>query len=283
MAQKVYSKNRAGSDTQLQVFNSDGELTDEEVTLPGDIFDVPLNIPLIHQVVEAQRAAARAGTHSTKTRGEVSGGGKKPWRQKGTGRARHGSIRSPQWKGGGVAHGPKPRNYSQRTPKKMKAAALRSALSDRARNGRLYVAEGVITGDTPSTRLAIETIQKITDSKRILIVHDRYEDGAIVLEKSYANVPGVHTLWVDQLNTHDVIDAESVVFTLVALNDYIESVNARKQKNAKLAAPVEAVTSEAKAEGEMKQDKTTETVAEDRVDTDRDPARAEEKKAEEAK
>ena len=283
MAQKVYSKNRAGSDTQLQVFNSDGELTDEEVTLPGDIFDVPLNIPLIHQVVEAQRAAARAGTHSTKTRGEVSGGGKKPWRQKGTGRARHGSIRSPQWKGGGVAHGPKPRNYSQRTPKKMKAAALRSALSDRARNGRLYVAEGVITGDTPSTRLAIETIQKITDSKRILIVHDRYEDGAIVLEKSYANVPGVHTLWVDQLNTHDVIDAESVVFTLVALNDYIESVNARKQKNAKLAAPVEAITSEAKAEGEMKQDKTTETVAEDRVDTDRDPARAEEKKAEEAK
>ena len=283
MAQKVYAKNLAGNDTRLQVFNAEGELTDEEVTLPGDIFDVPLNIPLIHQVVEAQRAAARAGTHSTKTRGEVSGGGKKPWRQKGTGRARHGSIRSPQWKGGGVAHGPKPRNYSQRTPKKMKAAALRSALSDRARNGRLYVAEGVIAGDTPSTRLAIETIQKVTDSKRVLIVHDRYEDGAIVLEKSYANAPGVHTLWVDQLNTLDVIDAESVVFTLVALNAYVESVNARKQKNAKLAAPVEPITSEAKAEGEMRQDKTTETVAEDRVGTDRDPARAETEKAEETK
>lgn len=227
-AQKV--EKNVGEDIELAVYDASGELTDETVVLPGDIFDVPLNIPLIHQVVQAQRGAARAGTHTTKTRGEVSGGGKKPWRQKGTGRARHGSIRAPQWKGGGVAHGPQSRSYAERTPKKMKAGALRSALSDRARNNELYVAQSVIAGETPSTKLALETIGKITDAKRVLVVHDRYEDDAIIIEKSYANVPGVHTLWADQLNTYDVIDAQSVVFTVDALNSYVERVQARRNR-----------------------------------------------------
>src|SRR5579883_2584305 len=122
------------------------------VDLPAEIFDVPTNGPLIHQVVLAQLAAARQGTHSTKTRGEVRGGGKKPYRQKGTGRARQGSIRAPQFTGGGIVHGPTPRDYSQRTPKKMKAAALRGALSDRARDGRVHVISGLVSGDTPSTK-----------------------------------------------------------------------------------------------------------------------------------
>lgn len=283
MAKAKVADKRVGEDTEVVVLDVDGEETAGMVTLPGAIFDVPLNIPLIHQVVEAQRAAARAGTHSTKTRGEVRGGGKKPWRQKGTGRARHGSTRAPQWKGGGVVFGPKPRSYDQRTPKKMKAGALRSALSDRARNDRLYVAEAVVSSDVPSTRMAEEIISKITDSDSILIVHDRFEDDAIVLEKSYSNVPGVHTLWEDQLNTLDVIDAESVVFTVAALENYIARVERAMGRKAKTAEPVEEVSSELKASEEMRQDKTSETWQEDRVGTDRDPARAAEKKAEEAK
>ena len=125
------------------------------VDLPDDIFDVQVNIPLIHQVVVAQLAAARQGTHDTKSRGEVSGGGRKPYRQKGTGRARQGSIRAPQFTGGGVVHGPTPHGYEQRTPKKMKAAALRGALSDRARDGRVHVVESFVEGDKPSTKTAV--------------------------------------------------------------------------------------------------------------------------------
>lgn len=283
MASAKVADKRVGKDIEVVVLDQDGENTGETLTLPGVIFDVPLNIPLIHQVVEAQRAAARAGTHSTKTRGEVRGGGKKPWRQKGTGRARHGSIRAPQWKGGGVVFGPKPRSYDQRTPKKMKAGALRSALSDRARNDRLYVAEAVVTTDVPSTRMAKEVISKITDSDRVLIVHDRFQDDATIIEKSYSNIPGVHTLWQDQLNTLDVLDAESVVFTKTALENYIDRVQKTLARKPKTAAPVEEVTAEHKADEELRQDKTTETWTEDRVGTDRDPARAAEKKAEETK
>src|SRR5437763_3644041 len=146
---------------------------DGTVELPAEIFDVQANVPLMHQVVVAQLAAARQGTHDTKTRGEVSGGGKKPYRQKGTGRARQGSTRAPQFTGGGVVHGPTPRDYSQRTPKKMKAAALRGALSDRARGGRLHVVSALVDGDLPSTKGASAALAKIVSSRHVLVVAER--------------------------------------------------------------------------------------------------------------
>src|SRR5215475_6874260 len=130
--------------------------------LPPEIFDAKVNVPLIHQVVVAQEAAARQGTHSTKTRGDVRGGGKKPYRQKGTGRARQGSVRAPQFAGGGIVHGPQPRSYEQRTPKKMKAAALRGALSDRARHGRVHVIESLVDGETPKTKVALSALTAVT-------------------------------------------------------------------------------------------------------------------------
>ena len=182
--------------------------------LPGEIFDVQTNIPLIHQVVVAQLAAARQGTHSTKTRGEVRGGGSKPWRQKGTGRARHGSRRSPIWTGGGTVHGPKPRDYSQRTPKKMIAAALRGSLSDRARDGQVFVVSELVSGEVPSTRTALETLEQLGELKKVLVVLDRFEEVAWL---SLRNVPTIHVLAVDQLNAYDVLVADSVVFTSAAL------------------------------------------------------------------
>ena len=182
--------------------------------LPGEIFDVQTNIPLIHQVVVAQLAAARQGTHSTKTRGEVRGGGSKPWRQKGTGRARHGSRRSPIWTGGGTVHGPKPRDYSQRTPKKMIAAALRGSLSDRARDGQVFVVSELVPGEVPSTRTALETLAQLGELKKVLVVLDRFEE---VSWLSLRNVPTIHVLAVDQLNAYDVLVADTVVFTSAAL------------------------------------------------------------------
>lgn len=179
--------------------------------LPAEIFDVEPNIPLMHQVVVAQLAAARQGTHSTKTRGEVSGGGKKPFRQKGTGNARQGSIRAPHYTGGGIVHGPKPRDYSQRTPKKMKVGALRSALSDRARAGRIHVVTALIEGDTPSTKAAKAALANITEGKKVLVVLVRGEE---VTALSLRNLPEVHILWADQLNTYDVLDADDIVFTI---------------------------------------------------------------------
>src|SRR3954462_1340209 len=134
------------------------------VELPAEIFDAKVSVPLIHQVVVAQLAAARQGTHKTKTRGEVRGGGRKPYRQKGTGRARQGSTRAPQFVGGGVVHGPVPRDYAQRTPKKMKAAALRGALSDRARGGKLHVVSEFVTGDAPSTKNALAVLLGLSSS-----------------------------------------------------------------------------------------------------------------------
>jgi large subunit ribosomal protein L4 len=188
------------------------------VELPDDIFDVQANIPLMHQVVVAQLAAARQGTHKVKTRGEVSGGGRKPYKQKGTGRARQGSIRSPQFTGGGVAHGPVPRDYSQRTPKKMKAAALRGALSDRARESRIHVVQSFVDGETPSTKAALATLRAVTESVKVLVVLAR-EDEASWL--SLRNAAEVHLLAADQLNTYDVLVADEVVFTKQALDDFL--------------------------------------------------------------
>ena len=183
------------------------------VDLPAKDFDAQTNVPLIHQVVVAQLAAARQGTHSTKTRGEVSGGGAKPWRQKGTGRARQGSRRAPQWTGGGVVHGPQPRSYAQRTPKKIIAAALRGALSDRARNGNVRVIEAVVAGDTPSTKAALQALSEVSGAK-ILDVLSRDED---VDWLSLRNDASVHALAVDQLNAYDVLNSDDVVFTTAAL------------------------------------------------------------------
>ena len=190
-----------------------------KVELPAEIFDVQTNIPLIHQVVVAQQAAARQGTHATKTRGEVRGGGRKPYRQKGTGRARQGSTRAPQFAGGGVVHGPHPRDYSQRTPKKMKAAALRGALTDRAREGRIHVFTGLVDGDTPSTKDAIAALAHASDRRHLLVVVDR---GDHVAWKSLRNVERVHLLVADQLNTYDVLVSDDVIFTQGALESFLE-------------------------------------------------------------
>lgn len=202
----------------VDVHDASGAVTGT-AELPGAVFDVLTNVPLIHQVVVAQLAAARQGTHSTKTRGEVRGGGKKPFRQKGTGRARQGSTRAPQFAGGGTVHGPQPRDYSQRTPKKMKAAALRGALSDRARHGRVHVLSSVVEGD-PSTRAGMGALRALPrgDRQGLLVVLGRGEDAAWL---SLRNVPEVHLLRADQLNTYDVLCSDDVVFTTTALQAFL--------------------------------------------------------------
>ncbi|SER82019.1 LSU ribosomal protein L4P [Pedococcus cremeus] len=189
-----------------------------EKNLPAEIFDVQVNVPLIHQVVVAQLAAARQGTHSTKTRGEVRGGGRKPYRQKGTGRARQGSTRAPQFAGGGTVHGPQPRDYAQRTPKKMKAAALRGALSDRARHGRIHVVDSLVTADVPSAKDALALLSGLTERKNLLVVLTRDDE---VSFKSVRNLADVHVLVADQLNTYDVLCADDVVFTQAALDAFV--------------------------------------------------------------
>jgi large subunit ribosomal protein L4 len=191
--------------------------------LPAELFDVPANIPLIHQVVTAQLAAARQGTHATKSRGEVRGGGAKPHRQKGTGRARQGSKRAPQYVGGGIIHGPQPRSYAQRTPKKMITAALRGALSDRARDGRVYVVSELVSGDTPSTKAALAALAAATTSDKVLVVIHRDEDLAWL---SLRNVVSVHVITVDQLNAYDVLVNDDVVFTSAALQTYVDRSSA---------------------------------------------------------
>ena len=203
--------------TTVDILDSSGTKTGT-VDLPADVFDVQSNIPLMHQVVVAQLAAARQGTAKAKTRGEVAGGGKKPYKQKGTGRARQGSIRAPQFTGGGVVHGPVPRDYSQRTPKKMKAAALRGALSDRARDGRLYVVEAFVTGETPSTKAALATLRKVTESTKVLVVLSSYDELNWI---SLRNEPTVHLIEAGQLNTYDVLVADEVVFTAEALEEFL--------------------------------------------------------------
>jgi large subunit ribosomal protein L4 len=205
------------TDRQVDVRTPAGE-TAGSVTLPGELFDASANVSLMHQVVVAQLAAARQGTHSTKTRGQVSGGGAKPYRQKGTGRARQGSTRAPQFEGGGIVHGPQPRDYTQRTPKKMKAAALRGALSDRAREDRVHVVSTFVDGDAPRTKSALATLQAVTSAKRVLVVLDRDDDLNWV---SLRNVPQVHLIEAGQLNTYDVLVADEVVFTEAALAEFV--------------------------------------------------------------
>ena len=201
---------------------------DGSVELPAELFDVEPNIALMHQVVTAQLAAARQGTHATKTRAMVSGGGKKPYRQKGTGRARQGSTRAPQFTGGGVVHGPQPRDYSQRTPKKMIAAALRSALSDRARNERIHAITELVAGQNPSTKSAKSFLSSLTDNKKVLVVIGRSD---VVSAKSVRNLPGVHVISPDQLNTYDVLNADDLVFSVEALNAYI-TANTKEEVSA---------------------------------------------------
>jgi len=189
------------------------------VELPAHVFDTHASIALMHQVVVAQLAAARQGTHDTKTRGEVRGGGKKPYRQKGTGRARQGSTRAPQFVGGGVVHGPTPRDYTQRTPKKMKAAALRGALSDRARAGVVFVVDTLSPGDTPSTKAARAALAGVAGEGKTLVVLTAADH---ISQLSLRNLPNVHLLTPGQLNTYDVLDSESVVFTEEALAEFLD-------------------------------------------------------------
>jgi large subunit ribosomal protein L4 len=217
--------------TSISVVSSSGA-TGKDVELPDEIFGRAVNIPLIHQVVVAQEAAARQGTHSTKTRGLVRGGGRKPYRQKGTGRARQGSLRAPQYAGGGVVHGPKPRSYEQRTPKKMKAAALRGALSDRASHGRVAVVSGFVDGDVPKTKDALSVLLAATSQA------GRLPAGVLVVApaddeltwKSLRNARGVRVLATEQLNTRDVLVSEFVVFTEPALDAFIAKASAKPKE-----------------------------------------------------
>lgn len=241
--------------TTVQITGPAGE-AGEVVELPAAVFDVQANVPLMHQVVVAQLAAARQGTHKAKTRGEVSGGGKKPYRQKGTGRARQGSTRAPQFTGGGVVHGPVPRDYTQRTPKKMKAAALRGALSDRARGGNVHVLESLAVDGTPSTKKALAALNSVSTARKILVV---LQFGDEIGWKSLRNVPSVHLLWAGQLNTYDVLDSDDVVFTKAALDEFLSatghslqagSVGSGRHAAAEDESPVTAVAIDADVEQE---------------------------------
>jgi large subunit ribosomal protein L4 len=208
----------SNSAASLDVVDSSGKKTGS-VNLPASVFDVQTNVPLIHQVVVAQRAAARQGTHKTKGRGEVSGSGVKPFKQKGTGRARQGSVRMPQHRGGGTVHGPQPRDYSQRTPKKMIAAALLGAISDRARGDRLTVVDSLGKGDVPSTKAAASVLASVS-GKNVLIVLERGDE---VSFKSVRNLKQVHVLFADQLNAYDVVNSDDIVFTKAAFDSFVDS------------------------------------------------------------
>jgi large subunit ribosomal protein L4 len=225
--------------TSLDVLDAKGKKAGT-VELPASVFDVQTNVPLIHQVVTAQLAAARQGTHKTKGRGEVSGSGAKPFKQKGTGRARQGSIRMPQHRGGGIVHGPTPRDYSQRTPKKMIAAALLGILSDRARGERLHVVESFGLDSAPSTKTAIELLDAVATSKNVLIVLEREDD---VSFKSVRNLPNVHVLFSDQLNAYDAVVSDDIVFTKGAFNAFVAAKTGESAAKAP-AAKAEKTTDE---------------------------------------
>jgi len=199
--------------SEIDVRSASGEVVGK-ATLDETVFGAQVNVPVMHQVVRAQLAAARAGTRATKRRGQVSGGGKKPWRQKGTGRARQGSNRAPHWTGGGTVFGPQPRDFSMKVNKKMRAAALRSALSDRARSGRIAVVDRFSFEEGPKTREAAKVLGAIgVDGKSLIVI----ESVDLVVGKSFRNLPSVHIITVDQLNTHDVLNADWIVFTQNAL------------------------------------------------------------------
>ncbi len=227
-----------------------------DVELPGEIFAAKVNIPLIHQVVVAQEAAARQGTHATKTRGEVRGGGKKPYRQKGTGRARQGSLRAPQYAGGGIVHGPVPRSYVQRTPKKMKAAALRGALSDRTSHGRLAVVSAFVEGGEPSTKEAMTVLRAAIGEagtrlgRPVLVVVSAAD--AVTL-KSLRNIDRVRVLASGQLNTYDVLACDHVVFTQAALAEFVARTGGELvtvEKPAKTAKAAKAAAEPAEPAGD---------------------------------
>ncbi|MHC2997821.1 50S ribosomal protein L4 [Microbacterium sp. HJ5] len=209
----------ADSTLALDVHKADGKKAGS-VELPAALFDVKTNIPLIHQVVVAQRAAARQGTHSTKRRGEVSGAGRKPFKQKGTGNARQGSIRAPHMTGGGIVHGPKPRDYSQRTPKKMIAAALLGSLSDRARGGRLHIVDSFGIEGAPSTKAAAAVLAALAPTKNVMVVITRDDELSIL---SVRNLAYVHVLYFDQLNAYDVLVSDDIVFTKAAYDAFVAS------------------------------------------------------------
>ena len=210
------------ANASIDVINAKGTKV-TTLDLPAEVFDVQTNVPLIHQVVVAQRAAARQGTHNTLRRGEVSGAGRKPFKQKGTGRARQGSIRAPQMKGGGIVHGPHPRDYSQRTPKKMIAAALRGALSDRVRGERLHIVDSFGVNGAPSTKAAASYLASVATSKRVLIVIERSDELTI---KSVRNLGNVHVLSYDQLNAYDVVVSDDIVFTKSAYDAFVAKADA---------------------------------------------------------
>ena len=203
--------------TKLEVVDAEGKKAGS-VELPEAIFGVETNVPLIHQVVTAQLAAARQGTHDTKGRGERRGSGAKPFKQKGTGRARQGSVRMPQHRGGGIVHGPTPRDYSQRTPKKMIAAALRGVLSDRARGSRLHVVESFGIDGKPSTKTARNYLASVAPGVRVLVVVDRDDEQTML---SVRNLQNVHVLPQDQLNAYDVVVSDDVVFTKAAFDAFV--------------------------------------------------------------
>jgi large subunit ribosomal protein L4 len=223
------------------------------VDLPKEIFDADVSIPLIHQVVVAQQAAARQGTHATKTRGKVRGGGRKPYRQKGTGRARQGSTRAPQFAGGGIVHGPQPRDYSQRTPKKMKAAALRGALSDRARNERIHVVEALVEGDKPSTKTALAALRELTDRNNFLVVLERTDT---VTWLSLRNAPEVHLVAVDQLNTYDVLVSDDVVFSKGAFQAFVSARTGEQTATTGTEDATATADTGAETESDMKEAKS---------------------------
>jgi large subunit ribosomal protein L4 len=214
--------------TAVSVIGPGGKAAGKTVELPEEIFAAKVNVPLIHQVVVAQQAAARQGTHATKTRGDVRGGGRKPYRQKGTGRARQGSLRAPQYAGGGTVHGPQPRSYAQKTPKKMKAAALRGALSDRLSHGRVQVVSGFVDGDVPKTKDALAVLATAVGETggKVLVVAHRDDE---LTWKSLRNVASVHVLTEDQLNTYDVLASDHVVFTEQALTAFVTRAGSAKE------------------------------------------------------
>ncbi|GAB3618111.1 hypothetical protein GCM10027416_26680 [Okibacterium endophyticum] len=222
--------------TKLDVLDPTGKKAGS-VDLPAEVFDVQTNVPLIHQVVVAQLAAARQGTHKTKRRGEVSGAGRKPFKQKGTGRARQGSIRAPQMTGGGIVHGPVPRSYAQRTPKKMIAAALLGALSDRARGDRLHVVQTLAIAEERMTKAAIEYLAGIASSKHVLVVLERDDERGYLAVR---NIPTVHVISPDQLNAYDVLVSDDIVFTQAAFEAFVASKTTAKKALRSASEPVEA-------------------------------------------
>jgi len=257
----------------IDLLNAEGE-KGGTVELPVDLFDVTTNIPLIHQVVNAQLAAARQGTHATKTRGLVRGGGVKPWRQKGTGRARQGSRRAPQWVGGGTVFGPQPRSYAQKTPKRMIQAALLGVLSDRARDGRIVVLDSIVTGDVPSTKAAVAALAPVAEYRNQLVVLDRDD---YVGWLSVRNLPEVHAVAADQLGAYDVVVSDVVVFTRAAIEVFAAAKGSvvkikeikKEEKTAKKSGAKKAkdeVVDDAKAEAKPAAKKAKADVAEVALD-----------------